>query len=288
MRLVSAQGRLAVVVDGTVVDVEQASEGVFDASPQAVYPRWDEFRKWAADSAKVRPGAASGPTLDAVTLYAPVPEPRQIFAIGINYRDHADEGGLEAAQVPMVFTKFPSSIAGPYDDIALPPGSVDYEAELVVVIGRHARRVAAEQAWQYVAGLTVGQDLSERELQTGPPAPPQFSLAKSFPQFAPIGPVVVTPDEFDTPDDLELGCHLNGEQMQKARTSAMIFSVPRIIEYLSSVLVLLPGDLIFTGTPSGIGFVREPQRLLEPGAELITYVEGIGSMRHHFHAGPGR
>ncbi|MEO3861978.1 fumarylacetoacetate hydrolase family protein [Acrocarpospora sp. B8E8] len=287
MRVVSVEGRLAVVVDGQVVDVERASGGRFDAAAQAVYARWEEFVAWAAEG--VQPGAVSGPALDQVILAAPVPEPRQVFAIGLNYRDHVAEGGLEASDTtPMVFTKFPSSVAGPYDDVPLPPGSVDFEAELVVVIGKRAERVPADRAWEHVAGLTAGQDLSERELQTGPPHPPQFSLAKSFPKFAPIGPAVVTPDEFDDPSDLEIGCHLNGEQMQKARTSDMIFSVAGIVAYLSSVLPLLPGDLIFTGTPSGVGFVRDPKRLITPGDVLLTHVEGIGTMRHHFHAGPVR
>ena len=288
MRVVSVQGRLAIVVDGRVVDVERASGGRFAAEPQPIYSRWAEFVAWAAtENVSAQGGPASGPALDEVELAAPVPEPRQVFAIGLNYHEHATEGGLDASDTtPMVFTKFPSSVAGPYDDIPLPPGSVDFEAELVVVVGKRAERVAEVRAWEHVAGLTVGQDLSERELQTAPPHPPQFSLAKSFPKFAPIGPAVVTPDELDDPDDLGIGCHLNGEQMQKARTGDMIFSVPRIIGYLSSVLPLLPGDLIFTGTPSGIGFTRNLKRLLAPGDELLTQIEGVGSMRHHFYAAP--
>ncbi|MFF0223292.1 fumarylacetoacetate hydrolase family protein [Streptomyces sp. NPDC004629] len=289
MRVVSGEGRLAVVVDGRVVDVERVSRGRFDADPQAVYTRWEEFVAWAAEEPGLQPHEASGPALDETELAAPVPEPRQIFAIGLNYQDHAAEGGLDAPEAtPMVFTKFPTSVAGPYDEIPLPAGAVDYEAELVAVIGKRAERVSADHAWCHVAGLTIGQDLSERELQTGPPHPPQFSLAKSFPKFSPIGPAVVTLDEFEDPSDLEIGCRLNGEQLQKARTREMIFSVPRIIAYLSSVLPLLPGDLIFTGTPAGVGFTRTPKRLIAPGDELLTYVEGIGSMKHRFYAGPGR
>jgi len=152
----------------------------------------------------------------------------------------------------------------------------------VAVIGRRAHRVAEADAWNYVAGLTVGQDLSERDLQLQPPAPQQFNLAKSFAGFAPIGPCLVTADEFTDPDNVEIGCLLNGEQMQKAQTGELIFPVPALVAYLSSVLPLLPGDLIFTGTPSGIGWGRTPQRFLRPGDQLLSYVEGIGAMHHQF------
>lgn len=185
----------------------------------------------------------------------------------------------------VVFTKFPASITGPDTAVALPAGSVDFEAELVVVIGRRAYQVDRAGAWDYVAGLTAGQDLSERELQLRPPTP-QFSLGKSYPGFAPMGPALVTVDEFADPDDLEIGCTLNGTQMQKSRTSRMIFPVTEIIARLSAVLPLFPGDVIFTGTPSGIGWARDPKVLLQPGDELVTTIETIGAMRHHFT--PGR
>ena len=168
-----------------------------------------------------------------------------------------------------------------YSDVEVPPGSVDFEAELVVVIGIRAYHVAAEDAWDYVAGLTVGQDISERELQLRPPTP-QFNLGKSFPGFSPIGPQLVAPDAFEDRDDLEIGCTLNGVEMQRSRTKLMIFPVAQIITRLSAVLPLLPGDVIFTGTPSGIGWARDPKVLLKPGDELVTTIENIGSMRNHF------
>ena len=139
----------------------------------------------------------------------------------------------------------------------------------------------AASAWDYVAGLSVGQDISERILQMAT-TPPQFSLGKSYPGFGPVGPWLVTPDEFDNPEDLELGCLINGEQMQKARTSQLIFGVSELIEQLSRVTPLLPGDVIFTGTPSGVGLGRNPQRWLAPGDVLTSYIEGIGEMRHGF------
>ena len=279
MRITNSDGRLTIVSGDRAVDVEAASGGAFSSDVHAAYGRWDELRRWAETLDPGRFEArADGP------VGPPSPRPSQVFAVGLNYRDHAAEGGIALPESPMIFTKFPASVAGPFDTIMLPEGSVDFEAELVVVIGRRAYEVPEREAWSHVAGLTVGQDISERQLQLQPPAPQQFSLAKSYPGFAPLGPVLVTPDELDDPDDLELGCRLNGEEMQRARTSEMIFSVPRLVAYLSSILPLLPGDLIFTGTPSGIGWVRDPKRLLAEGDELVTYVTGIGAMHHSFRA----
>jgi 2-keto-4-pentenoate hydratase/2-oxohepta-3-ene-1,7-dioic acid hydratase in catechol pathway len=275
MRIANADGRLALVTGEHVIDVAQRSGGLFGPDVQDAYDRWTEFTAWAAQA-----DTAGGTPLDQDRLGPVVPRPRQIFAIGLNYRGHAVETGLDIPTSPMVFTKFASSIAGPRATVALPTNSVDYEAELVVVVGAHAQRVSLAEAWNHVAGLTVGQDISERELQVLPPAPQQFSLAKSFPAFAPIGPVLVTPDEFDDPDDLEIGCSAGGEQLQKARTSDMVFSVSQLVAYLSSVVTLFAGDLIFTGTPAGVGFARSPQRYLRAGEELVTTIEGIGELRN--------
>jgi len=185
----------------------------------------------------------------------------------------------------VVFTKFPSSITGPFATVELPEGSVDFEAELVVVMGKRAHRIAAADAWNHVAVLTIGQDLSEREMQLRPPTP-QFNMGKSFPGFAPMGPALITVDEFNDPDDLEIGCTLNGTPMQLSRTKLMIFPVPEIIARLSATVPLSPGDVIFTGTPAGIGFAREPKVLLQPHDELVTSIETIGSIRTRFTAGP--
>ena len=277
MRIANVDNRLHLVVDDRIIDVESASAGRFPADVMSVYDRWDDFRHWAdgATSLEGRPVPDTG-------FGPPVPRPSQIFAIGLNYKDHAREAGLELPASPMVFTKFPAAIAGPYDTIELPPGSVDFEIELVAVIGRRAHRITEAEGWNHIAGLTVGQDLSERDLQLQPPAPQQYNLAKSFTGFAPIGPWLVTPDELPDRDNIELGCLLNGEQMQKAHSGELIFPIPTLVAYLSGILPLRPGDLIFTGTPSGIGWGRSPQRVLRPGDELLSYAEGIGSMHHRF------
>jgi 2-keto-4-pentenoate hydratase/2-oxohepta-3-ene-1,7-dioic acid hydratase in catechol pathway len=278
VRIYNVAGRLTLGVgpDGGV-DVETASGGRFPAAVQPVYELWDGFSGWAR--------AYDGPAafeIEQDLLGPPVPRPPQVFGIGLNYRDHAEEAGLALPERPMVFTKFPAAVTGPRGAIARPAGSVDFEAELVAVIGRRAEGVRAGRAWDYIAGLTAGQDLSERELQTAGPPPQQFSMGKSFTGFAPIGPALVTADEFPDPGDIALGCLVNGQKMQQGRTGDMIFTIPQLVEFLSGVLPLLPGDLIFTGTPSGIGWARKPPLVLQIGDELVTWVDGIGEMRHHF------
>jgi 2-keto-4-pentenoate hydratase/2-oxohepta-3-ene-1,7-dioic acid hydratase in catechol pathway len=278
MRIANVSQRLSLIQDGGAIDVHAASDGRFGPDPAAVYPRWAEFTAWAAAA------RLPDPVPFAVEdLGSPSPAPRQAFGIGLNYAAHVAESGLAAPDAaPPVFTKFPSCITGPTGEITLPPGGhTDWEVELVVIIGTEARHVPAASAWDYVAGLSVGQDVSERILQMAS-QPPQFSLGKSYPGFGPVGPWLVTPDEFSNPDDLELGCSVNGEQMQKGRTRDLIFGVSQLIEQLSRVTPLLPGDILFTGTPSGVGMGRNPQRWLAPGDVLTTYIEGIGDMRHTF------
>jgi 2-keto-4-pentenoate hydratase/2-oxohepta-3-ene-1,7-dioic acid hydratase in catechol pathway len=279
MRLANIGGRAALVADDSFVDVHAVSAGRFGPDPQALFEEWDAFRAWATE--RTLQNAAR---LDPEALGPPVPAPRQVFAIGLNYRAHAAESGIAVPAAPPTFTKFPSCLAGPRAQVVLPGHTVDYEVELVVVIGRRAEAVSEAGAWSHVAGLTVGQDLSERTSQLAGPVP-QFSLAKSFAGFGPIGPVLVTLDEFANPDDLELGCSLGGEMMQQARTSDLIFSVPSLIARLSAVCALFPGDIIFTGTPSGVGAGRKPPRFLKPGDVLSSYVAGIGELRNTFVAG---
>jgi 2,4-didehydro-3-deoxy-L-rhamnonate hydrolase len=275
MRLGNLAGRLTLFVGNGAVDVERASGGRFGADPQAIYEHWDAFAEWT-QAAQLEPAPFA-----AEDLGPPVTRPAQVFAIGANYSDHAAEGGLDVPESPMVFAKWVSSFAGPTGEIVLPSARVDWEAELVVVMAHRAYKVTAEAAWDHVAGLTIGQDLSEREVQLRGHYP-QMSLGKSFPGFSPMGPQLVTPDELPDPDALELGCTVNGETMQHASTADLVFSVPALISELSAVLPLEPGDVIFTGTPAGVGMVRQPPRFLGPDDELITYVKGIGEMRHTF------
>lgn len=279
MRLGVLNGRAAVVRGDRAADVRWTSKGRLPTDPMTLLAQWPRLREWAAGL----PDGAYDVPVDSTALGAPVPRPRQVFAIALNYPPHAAEAGFTPPDEPLVFTKFPACITGPRTTVALPAGKVDWEVELVAVIGRETYRVSEDRAWEAVAGLTVGQDLSERVIQLrGRPA--QFSLGKSFPGFGPTGPVLVTPDEFDDPDDLEITGLLNGEAVQHDRTKSLIFPVPELVARLSAVVPLFPGDLVFTGTPAGVGNRMDPPRYLTEGDELVSRIEGIGEIRQRFTA----
>jgi 2-keto-4-pentenoate hydratase/2-oxohepta-3-ene-1,7-dioic acid hydratase in catechol pathway len=287
MRLANHGGRLVFVAseaDGQLhgaraIDVHRASGGTIPAEPELAYEHWDAVVRLAngsSDDAAV--------TIDREQLGSPSPRPRQIFGVGVNYADHGAEADMAVPEVPLIFTKLSTAITGPYGPITLSTNTVDWEVEIAVVIGRRGRDVAASAAWDHVAGVTAAQDLSDRDIQWRPQATPQFGLGKSLAGFAPLGPVLVTPDEYPDPDDIELACLLNGEEVQRSRSSQMLLSVPEIISYLSGILTLCPGDVILTGTPGGIGMTRTPPRYLEAGDTLESFVAGVGSMSHTFTA----
>lgn len=283
MRIGNVAGRAVLVLgDNGAIDVATASGGRFGPDPQSLFDDWTAFADWASTVPDASPEASV--PFDVADLGAPVPCPRQVFAIGLNYAEHAAEAGYPPDSMPVTFTKFPSSIVGPDAVVALPEGHVDWEVELVVVIGREAHKATRETAWDHVAGLTIGQDLSERITQLQGSAP-QFSLGKSFPGFGPTGPWLVTPDEFADRDDLAISCALSGEGMQSSRTSMMLYDVPELLVRLSAVCPLLPGDIIFSGTPSGIGNRRTPQRFIGPDDVLVSEIEGIGTLTTRFTAG---
>jgi 2-keto-4-pentenoate hydratase/2-oxohepta-3-ene-1,7-dioic acid hydratase in catechol pathway len=276
MLLGNLSGRLVIATPGGAVDVERASTGRFGPDPQGIYERWDDFVEWASSDLDL----LTAEPLDEALLGPPLPAPRQVFAVALNYAEHAAEGSYAEPEAPLIFTKFPTCLVGPRAEVELPTPKVDWEVELVVAIGREARAVAEEDAWDHVAGLTVGQDLSARDVQRIGPAP-QFSLAKSFPGFGPTGPWLVTPDEVER-DELVLECELNGEVVQRDGVAEMIFPVATLIAYVSRICPLLPGDLIFTGTPSGVGARRTPPRFLRPGDELVSRIAGIGELTQTF------
>lgn len=273
MRLANLGGRASLLVDGGYVDIESASDGAFGSDLQQLYGEWDRFRQWSAtaDLGVVR-------QVDEAELGPTAPLPGSVFAVGLNYRAHAVEAGLPIPEVPLVFTKFPSAVAPPRGVLELPTGEVDWEVELALVIGREARRITKAAAWEHVAGVTGAQDYSARDIQLLGGAKPQFSLGKSFEGFTPLGPVLTTPDEFANPDAIRVETRINGETVQKSSTSDLIFTVSQIVSYLSHIVTLRPGDVILTGTPSGVGLGMEPPRYLQPGDEVTTYVEGVGEM----------
>ena len=272
MRFGAYEGRSCLIEGGWYLDVESASAGMFSGEPMDVYSHWPSFQEWAADK-----DPFEGRPYQETDLTCPVPAPSQIFAIGLNYSDHAKESAMEVPDQPMVFTKYPSSLTGPTGDIHLVPGSCDWEVELVVVIGKKIRDVDESEAIESIAGLTIGQDISERELQLQG-MNPQFNLGKSHKGFAPLGPCVVTLDEFEDPWDLEISCTRNDIVVQQARTSQLLNGIPALVSYLSTICELRSGDLIFTGTPSGVGLGHTPPQYLEPGDLLVSTVDGIGSL----------
>jgi 2-keto-4-pentenoate hydratase/2-oxohepta-3-ene-1,7-dioic acid hydratase in catechol pathway len=272
VKIANVDGRAALVLGDEIADIATASNGRFGPDPMSVYENWAAFVDFGESVT-----TATGPLLKA-DLRCPVPAPRQVFAIGLNYRSHAVESGVTVPEVPATFTKFPASLTGPFDDVELVGERVDWEVELVAVIGTRADRVAEADGWEHVAGLTVGQDISDRHLQFAAGA--QFSLGKSHRGFGPLGPWVVSADEVPDRDDLALGCSVDGEKVQDARTSDLVYNVPRLVAELSAVLPLLPGDIIFTGTPAGVGFTRQPPRFLQPGQTLESWIEGVGTIRN--------
>ena len=279
MRFANLAGRATLVVDGRAVDIERASGGVWGADPMTLsdLSQHDALRRLAASVS-----AAEWPELDLAALGPPVPRPRKGFGVALNYRAHADETGRPHPTEPGLFGKSENCVCGPFDDVVVPAGRdhVDYEAELVIVFGRTCRAVAVDEAWSCLAGVTCGQDISDRAEQRRPPVN-QFTVAKSYDTFGPIGPYLVTIDEIAQPDALAIEGRLNGEVVQRSRTDDLIFPVPEIVAWLSRHITFQPGDLVWTGTPSGVGEARTPQRFLRDGDVVETEVEGVGTMRNH-------
>ena len=279
-RLVNVDGRAALEHDGSWFDLATVSGDDTLADPMVAVARHQELHDLAGRLGATVPGGA----MAGITLGAPVPRPRQVFGIGLNYAEHAGESGQPVPTVPLTFTKFPSCIVGPTADVPVTGPMVDWEVEVVAVIGSEVSHVAVADGWNYVAGLMLGQDVSDRAVQLSD-SPPQFSLGKSFTAFGPTGPALVSLDAFADADNVGLWCDVNGERMQDGRTNDLIFSVPQLVAYLSSICTLYPGDLVFTGTPSGVGLARG--EFLAVGDELVSGGEGLGELRNRLVEGPG-
>jgi 2-keto-4-pentenoate hydratase/2-oxohepta-3-ene-1,7-dioic acid hydratase in catechol pathway len=272
---VGNEPRLGAVRKKEVVDLQKASGGKLPADMIAFLKQGDEAMTLARMLAQ---DAEADYALSDVTLLAPVPTPSKVIAIGQNYMDHCREQGVEPPTLPVIFTKFPTAIVGPGAEIRWDPeltSKVDYEVELAVVIGRRARRVPEDKAIEYVAGYTVCNDVSARNLQFGDG---QWVRGKSLDTFCPLGPWLVTPDEIPDPQNLAVRTMLNGEVMQDSTTAEMIFDVRDLIAFASRAFTLLPGDVIATGTPPGVGVFRDPPVFLKDGDEITVEVEGIGKL----------
>ncbi len=223
--------------------------------------------------------------LSEARIHAPVLRPQKVIGIGLNYRDHAEETGAQAPEKPIVFAKYPNTVVGPGEAIRIPPitEQVDYEAELAVVIGNPARNVSEAEALDHVFGYTNCNDVSSRDLQFSEGG--QWTRSKSIDTFCPLGPYLVSADEVPDPQDLSIRSIVNGEVMQDGTTSDMIFSVAALISFLSTGMTLVPGDVILTGTPAGVGFARDPKVFLKPGDEVTIEIEGLGSLTNPVEAG---
>lgn len=274
----NVRGRASLVVasatdgSGTAIDVERASNGKFSSDPMACFGKWDALRDFAA-----RAGDAGATAFTPDELAAPSPRPAQIFGIGLNYRAHAHETGAPIPETPLTFTKFPSSVNSPHGDIVIDVPTADWEVELVAVVGNGGRNIPLEDAWDSVAGICVGQDVSDRLLQRAT-QPPQFSLGKSRRGYTPFGPWLVDARSIADRDALTMHCSLDGEEVQRTSTDDLIFPVPTLVAYLSSIVDLMPGDVIYTGTPSGVGGARKPPRFLAAGNTLVSTIDGVGSI----------
>jgi len=218
--------------------------------------------------------------LSSVRLMAPIPNPSKVVAIGLNYRDHAREQGTAIPERPLIFAKFPTSVIGPGDTIVWDPEltqRVDFEAELAFVVGKTARRVPESDAYAYIAGYTCGNDVSARDLQFGDQ---QWVRGKSLDTFCPLGPALVTRDEIADPHRLAIRSVLNGEVMQDSNTSELIFGVPELLSFISRAFTLLPGDVVMTGTPHGVGVFRNPPVFLKEGDRIAIEIEGVGRLEN--------
>jgi len=269
----NVNGKSALISNGSFFDLEVISVGAVSADPMEALAEPETLHKFSAD---LESFAATG-SVDDVVLGAPVPRPANSFGIGLNYQTHVDEAAMDTPEVPMVFAKLPSCITGPTSDVQMRSDECDYEGELVVVIGSGGKDIQEDQAWEHVVGLTVGEDFSDRGAQFMS-TPAQFTLGKSMDSFGPTGPVLVSTDSFTDPADLELRTWVNGELRQHDRTSNMIFSIPELISFISRHVTLSTGDLIFTGTPEGVGF-RNGVFLID-GDVVRTSIEGIGTLEN--------
>lgn len=272
-RLANIEGRAALVSGDAYYDLEDISNGNFSGDPMQALERLSELSALGAQLDNLE---SSGQLAD-VELGPPVPNPKNCYAVGLNYRNHAEESNMDIPPVPMVFTKHTSCISGPTANIEMRSDYVDYEAELVAVIGKPGKDIARDDAWQHVAGLCVGQDISDRPMQFSA-APPQFNLGKSFDTFGPIGPVLTSLDSLDDYRSMEIQCDVSGELRQKDNVDDLIFDIPFIISYLSEIVTLNTGDVIFTGTPAGVGVIDG--KYLRDGEILTTSIAGLGTLRN--------
>ncbi|WP_137290501.1 fumarylacetoacetate hydrolase family protein [Natronorubrum halophilum] len=270
----------ALVDDDTVVNLPASGTAAGVDIPRTLSALLEEWNWKEKVSLAIEYAAETGTNrygLDELTRHAPVDDPQKVVCVGLNYEDHAEEGDNPIPDEPVLFSKFPTAVTGPGDEIAWDPEyteQVDYEAELVVVIGREARNVSQDDAEEYIAGITVGNDISARDLQHGDG---QWVRGKSLDTFAPTGPELVTLEEIDL-GDLDIWAEIDGERLQDSTTANLIFGIDELVSFCSQAFTLTPGDLIFTGTPPGVGVYRDPPVLLDDGTTVTIGIDGVGEL----------
>ena len=271
-KLGSNSGRAIFIKDDKYYDVNTISNGDISSNSLKALSDTEKLSQLYINLNDYEPSG----NLSDINLDPPI-IPTNVFAVGLNYKKHAEESNLEIPPFPMIFTKHSTCISGPKSDICMKSDMVDYEAELVFVIGKGGKDISKEDAWQHVAGLCVGQDISDRPVQFHA-TPPQFNLGKSFDTFGPIGPYLVSTDLFDNKESLKLQCWVNDELRQETLTNDLIFDIPYLISYISEFITLKTGDVIFTGTPEGVGATQG--KFLKDGDILKTTIEGIGTLEN--------
>ena len=272
-KLANVNGKSSLIDGVDYYDLETLSNGNVSSDPTEALHSLDLISDLYSKLDNFEPSGS----IENETLGSPVNNSKNCFAVGLNYLKHAEESNLEVPKFPVVFTKHTSCIVGPFHEIELRSDLVDYEAELVAVIGKPGKDISKEEAWDHVAGLTIGQDISDRAVQFHS-APAHFNLGKSFDTFGPIGPILVSPDQFKDKSSLKLECYVNDELRQNDNTNDLIFDIPHIISYISEFLTLQTGDLIFTGTPSGVG--ASQGKCLNDGDIIRTSIEDIGTIEN--------
>ena len=272
-KLANIEGRAALVDGENYYDLETISNGKINNDTSNALTNLVGLSELSEDLSKSEPTGL----LHDVKIDAPISAPKNCYAVGLNYRNHAEEAGMDIPSVPMVFTKHTTCLVGPNSTIEMRSDHVDYEAELVVVIGHPGKDILKDNAWNHVAGLCVGQDISDRTVQFSS-KPPQFNLGKSFDTFGPMGPYLVSPDSLQNKESLQIECKVNQEVRQKDNTNDLIFDIPSIISYLSEIVTLNTGDVIFTGTPGGVGVMEG--KFLKDGDVLRTSIEGLGTLKN--------
>jgi len=273
-----ASAQLGALVDGKVINLAEAAGGALPNDMRAFLSMGDEGLKIAKKVA-TKKNAGQGVALADVKLLAPITNPNKVIAIGLNYMDHIKESNAQVPKLPIMFTKYTTSIVGPGDEVRWDPeltAKVDWEVELAVVIGKPTYRVSEADALNYVVGYTACNDVSARDLQTE--RGDQWIRGKSLDTFCPLGPCIVTKDEIADPHNLKLKTIVNGKTMQDSNTSQLLFKVPYLIHYLSQAFTMLPGDVIITGTPPGVGMGMKPPVYLKDGDVMTVEVEGIGEL----------